>query len=193
MPLYKFPVVSLITIFLPLWLISIISLGNFFIGNVIVIAGRMIAFAALLPTIRGQLPQSPSITFVELLIYFEATMTSLLSLIQIVRIQFDTEFPFSYVWHQDAILICSICVTSLTIITVLILTAIHKFIWEPSYNLPPHKENPQLKHWTWYNMKCDKHFSRYQGLQVHTKRDSISTVYDEEFETRSHRSNRKSG
>ena len=62
-PLYKFPFVPIITIYLPLWYISIISLGNFFIGTIIVIAGRMVAFAALLPTIRGQLATSPTITF----------------------------------------------------------------------------------------------------------------------------------
>ena len=56
-PLYKFPVVSIFTIFLPLWLLGIINLGIFFqetgladrIGS---IAGLMIAFVALIPVIR---------------------------------------------------------------------------------------------------------------------------------------------
>ena len=56
-PIYKYPLVSLATIFLPLWLLAIINLGIFFqntsmgdrIGS---ISGIMIAFVALIPTIR---------------------------------------------------------------------------------------------------------------------------------------------
>lgn len=57
MPLYKYPLVSIITIFLPLWLLSIINLGIFFqepglgdrIGS---LSTLLIAFVALIPTIR---------------------------------------------------------------------------------------------------------------------------------------------
>lgn len=56
-PLYKFPFVTLSTIFIPLWLLGIINLGIFFqdttlgdrIGS---LAALMIAFVALIPVIR---------------------------------------------------------------------------------------------------------------------------------------------
>ena len=68
-PLYKFPFVTLVTIFVPLWLLGIINLGIFFqnsglsdrIGS---IAALMIAYVALIPVIRSALPPNPSITLV---------------------------------------------------------------------------------------------------------------------------------
>ena len=56
-PLYKFPTVTIATIFLPLWLLGIINLGIFFQDNnladrIASIAALMIAFVALFPTIR---------------------------------------------------------------------------------------------------------------------------------------------
>lgn len=57
-PLYKFPFVTLFTIFFPLWLLGIINLGIFYqdtgladrIGS---ISALMIAFVALIPVIRA--------------------------------------------------------------------------------------------------------------------------------------------
>ena len=96
-PLYKFPTVTIATIFLPLWLLGIINLGIFFQDNgladrIASIAALMIAFVALIPTIRSEIPPSPSITFVEILVYIE-TLTSLLCLIHslIVRNNDETE------------------------------------------------------------------------------------------------------
>ncbi len=56
-PLYKFPAVSIATIFLPLWLLGVINLGIFFQSNdlggrIASLAALMIAFVALIPTIR---------------------------------------------------------------------------------------------------------------------------------------------
>jgi hypothetical protein len=68
-PLYKYPLVSLATIFLPLWLLAIINLGIFYqntsmgdrVGS---IAGIAIAFVALIPTIRDNIPPNPRIVFI---------------------------------------------------------------------------------------------------------------------------------
>ena len=67
--LFKQPYVALLTIFIPLLLLGVINLGIFYQSNsldsrIASIATLMIAFMALLPTIRGQLPLSPNITFV---------------------------------------------------------------------------------------------------------------------------------
>ena len=68
-PLYKFPGVTLLTIFFPLWLLGILNLGIFFqsvgladrIGS---LSGLLIAFVALIPVIRSELPQSPDVALV---------------------------------------------------------------------------------------------------------------------------------
>ena len=72
--LYKFPIVSIATIFLPLWLLAIINLGIFFQDNALSnriasISALMIAFVALIPTIRDQIPPNPKIVFIEILVY----------------------------------------------------------------------------------------------------------------------------
>ena len=69
LPLYKFPLDSIVIIFLPLWLLAVLNLGIFFQSYVLAdrlmnIAALMIAFIALIPTIRERLPPSPSITLV---------------------------------------------------------------------------------------------------------------------------------
>ena len=68
-PLYKYPFVSLATIFIPLWLLAIINLAIFFQGSLLgeriaSIAAVMIASVALMPTIRSQIPPNPQIVFV---------------------------------------------------------------------------------------------------------------------------------
>jgi hypothetical protein len=57
------------TIFLPLWLLGIINLGIFFQDNSMddrigSISALMIAFVALIPTIREEIPPNPKIIFI---------------------------------------------------------------------------------------------------------------------------------
>ena len=84
-PLYKMPMSSLSTIFIPLWLLGLINLGVFFepsdLGNRIqAIAALMVAFAALIPTIRGQIPPHPGWISIEFVVYLEAA-TCILALL----------------------------------------------------------------------------------------------------------------
>lgn len=60
-PIYKFPSVQILTIFLPLVLLGIINLGIFFQNyemhdRVASISVLLIAFVALVPTLRSELP-----------------------------------------------------------------------------------------------------------------------------------------
>ena len=65
---------SLATIFFPLWLLTVINLGIFFqdanmadrVGS---IASIMVAFVALIPTIRDQIPPNPILVFIEGVVY----------------------------------------------------------------------------------------------------------------------------
>ena len=74
--MYRPPLVSLLTIFLPLWFLGILNLGIYFqeyalAERIASIATVMIAYVSLLPVIRGQLPETPRMTFVEFLVYLQ--------------------------------------------------------------------------------------------------------------------------
>jgi hypothetical protein len=126
----------LATIFLPLWLLAIINLGIFFQDNTLSdriasIAALMIAFVALIPTIRDQIPPNPRIVFIEILVYFE-TLTSLFALIHSLDVRKDEEFDL--VWYESGLFMVSLFITLLTILIVLVMMCLHYFIWEPNYN-----------------------------------------------------------
>lgn len=60
------------------------------------IASLMIAFVALIPTIRAQIPPNPNIVFVEYLVYSE-TLTSLFALIHSIDVR-NIEY-YSIIWY----------------------------------------------------------------------------------------------
>jgi hypothetical protein len=73
-PLYKYPGVNLVQIFIPLWILGFITLLIFFqdtalSGRIASIATLTLAFIAFIPTINSQIPQTPYIKLVEILIY----------------------------------------------------------------------------------------------------------------------------
>ncbi len=100
-PIYKYPFVSAAIIFLPLWLLAIINLSIFFqdttlgdrIGS---ISAIMIAYIALIPTVRSNIPPSPRIVFIDILVYAES-FTSLFVLIDSVSVRNFGE-NYDFVW-----------------------------------------------------------------------------------------------
>lgn len=56
----------------------------------------MIAFVALIPTIRAQIPPNPNIVFVEYLVYSE-TLTSLFALIHSIDVRNIEDY--SIIWY----------------------------------------------------------------------------------------------
>lgn len=83
-PVYKFPSVQILTIFLPLVLLSIINLGIFFQNydlhdRIASISVLLIAFVALVPTLREELPPTNNIVFIEILVYVQ-TYASVIAL-----------------------------------------------------------------------------------------------------------------
>lgn len=73
--MYRYPTNTLVIIFVPMVILSFINLMIFW-GSVTdvssklqTVAGLMIAYAALLPTIRDKIPPSPRITLMEYLVY----------------------------------------------------------------------------------------------------------------------------
>lgn len=68
-PLYKYPGNSLATIFIPLLLLALLSLGIFFQQNdlsnrISSIATMVLGYIALIPSIKEQLPPSSRITII---------------------------------------------------------------------------------------------------------------------------------
>lgn len=72
--MYKYPFNSIVSIFLPLWLLAIINLAIFYqdyaLGSrIAAIASLMVAYVAFIPVIRKKIPPSRKIIFVEILVY----------------------------------------------------------------------------------------------------------------------------
>ena len=68
-PMYRMPLVSLATIFIPMWLVGWIGLAVFFQSNELAdrlatIATVMLTYLAFMPVVRGELPPKPTITFI---------------------------------------------------------------------------------------------------------------------------------
>jgi len=66
--------VALGSIFFPLWLLAFINLGIFFQDNNLAdrigsIATLMVAFVAMVPIIRHQIPPNAHLVFIEILVY----------------------------------------------------------------------------------------------------------------------------
>ncbi len=85
-PLYKYPVPTLSTIFLPIWILNLINIAIYFSApdlsnRLSSVATLMIAYVALIPTVRSKIPANAAPTFVEILVYFQA-LISMLSVIQ---------------------------------------------------------------------------------------------------------------
>jgi hypothetical protein len=76
-PLYKYPGNALITIFLPVLLLAMLSLAIFFqepelSGRIGSIATMFLGYIALIPSIKEQLPPSAKLTIIEAVVYIEA-------------------------------------------------------------------------------------------------------------------------
>lgn len=76
-PLYRHPMDSVASIFIPLWLLGIINLAIYYqevkladrVGS---LATLIVAHVALIPIIRENVPPNSTIAFVEILIYLNS-------------------------------------------------------------------------------------------------------------------------
>ena len=81
-PFYKYPIMDPLTIFIPLVLITILTLFTFVqgpdfndkIGN---IATLMIVYVGLMPVISDSLPPTTSITLIDFVVYCQLTISVL--------------------------------------------------------------------------------------------------------------------
>ena len=160
-PIFKYPVIDMIRIFVPIIILSAISMTIFVQENAVDGGGftelakriasgcsLMIAYVALIPMIRENLPPTPSVTLVEILIYV-STVPNFLAIISVFTTSFADyqDFFNNYKPFLDPLFEVSfaICVLSfLTLATVMIVYAqndyksaftIYKFSPSPMKNL----------------------------------------------------------
>ena len=151
-------------IFLPLWLLGLISLGIFFqertlADRIASIATVMIAHVAFMPVIRGQLPPSPKLTFTEILVYMEISITLFCLIESIANRGVTSEFE----WNLNGLFMVSFIIQCLETAVIILLIIIYYCCWFPSYNLKPGMEIP-LDTKQWYNLDCDVHINEKMKL-----------------------------
>ncbi len=88
-----------------MWLLAIVNLGVFFQPNklsdrVACIAALTLAYAAMFPVIRAQIPPVPEILLVEFLVYFliSTTMLALIDSWLVKDYVRDDGKPYNIVW-----------------------------------------------------------------------------------------------
>jgi hypothetical protein len=91
-PLYKYPVSSLVSIFIPVWVLAFINLTIYY-TDITVVADRLagvatitLAFVAFFPTINERIPQTSIVKLVEIILYLQVG-TTFLTLIEILTVR----------------------------------------------------------------------------------------------------------
>lgn len=136
-PLYKYPGNALATIFIPIFLLALLSLGIFFQSNDLSnrlssIATMVLGYIALIPSIKEQLPPSSRITIIEIVIYI-STLCCLFSLLESFLIDEDSSYVFN--WRTNYLFLFCLWTHLGVFIFIIVLMLLHKFKWEPSYNI----------------------------------------------------------
>lgn len=167
----------MMTIFIPLWLLGFISIYVFYqtteiMNRIINVAGLMIAYAAVQPIVRENLPDATSLTLVDLLIYMEL-LTNILFLVRSINIRhyFDEDTApnpsltnKNYDRWGDGLFIASVVLTLANVIIVVILILIYLYK-KRSYKVPSFKRRPfsigKEENWT-LNLLMDRAYARYK-------------------------------
>lgn len=157
--------VGIVTIFVPLWMLGIINLGIFYqdtglADRINSLAGLMLAFVALIPVIRDQLPPSPDITLVEVIVYVQ-TLTTIFCFAESIRVRSDSSFSFD--WASDGFFIASVIILLLEVAVILFLVLKYFLRDRFRYNLKNRIKFFEFSEGTykhWHNKGCDDHFRR---------------------------------
>lgn len=87
-----------------------------------------LALFAFIPTIRSQIPDTPRIILIEILIYIiGGTLT--LNLIQSYFASLEDAATYAYEWSSDPYFLASFACILLTFLIILVLYIIHKLYW----------------------------------------------------------------
>lgn len=139
-PFYKYPIMDALTIFIPLCLITILTLFTFVqgpdfndkIGN---IATLMIVYVGLMPVINDSLPPTTKLTLIDIVLYCQLTI-SVLCLIRGYMIKDYTpgEFNDYRIWSDGVFIFCVVIaiITACILVGLLIYYCVMKSFY---YNL----------------------------------------------------------
>ena len=134
-PVFKYIVIDMLQVFVPLTLLAIIGLLIFSTENgiyssgynvltyrLVNVASLMVAYVSLFPVIRESMPPMPGVTLVELIIYVE-TLPNLLAIISSLLDNSiaTTVWLATYTVWKDTLFVISF---ALTVINLIIFTAI---------------------------------------------------------------------
>ena len=132
-PLYKYPGNYLITIFLPILMLALLSLAIFFqdselSGRIGAIATMILGYIALIPSIKQQLPPSSKLTVVQFLVYIQA-LSCMLCLYESFIIR-DLE-TYQFIWYENINFLLCLSIHGFIFLFIAGLYFIHKVKWQP--------------------------------------------------------------
>jgi hypothetical protein len=186
LPIFKYPVIDMIRIFVPIIILSAISMTIFVQENAKDANGftelskriasgcsLMIAYVALIPLIRGDLPPSPSVTLVEILIYL-SVIPNFLAIISVFFCNYLSYLDFfnNYQPFVDGFFLVSFIICLLSFITLLIVMLIYaRKDYKSDFTIYKFKQSPMC------NMRAPVFLAYIENIK--TKRMEDITV--EEF------------
>jgi hypothetical protein len=135
LPIYKHPFETIVTGFLPIWLLGLINLGIFFqdenlndrLGSII---GLVVALITYIPIIDATCPPTPKLFMAKLMVYLEICAV-LCTFIHSMRIKFVDKFKLKWVETPEFWIAVWILVTSASFVAML--TIIHYVYWRRVY------------------------------------------------------------
>lgn len=139
-PFYKYPIMDSLTIFIPLVLITILTLFTFAqgpdfndkIGN---IATLMIVYVGLVPVINDSLPPTTSITLIDIVVYSQLIINILCLVRGYLIMNYDVDTFAGYSIWNDPFFIVSVVIAILAGIVLLLLLVYYCIMKSYFYNL----------------------------------------------------------
>ena len=132
---YHYPFATLFGLLLPMWSLALYNLMIYFQGNDLSMRISNSVFIDLslldyIPTIRSQLPGTPNLLLIEVLLYSLA-VTFHLTIIDSYLVYQTPDYQMN--WKTNILFIISLVISLMTVVIVLALSLIHKFCWERDY------------------------------------------------------------
>ena len=166
-PLYKYPVSSILEIFIPLWILAAINLGIYFQdSNVLAdkiasIATVTLALVAFIPTINEKIPQTSMVKLIEIIIYLQV-LTTFLTLLDSLIVRKEDPGQYETDTGTNGFFLITLIINVFCIGIVLVLLVLHKCWWEKLYTKEREKKiTGKMNRELWENKECDEDFKYF--------------------------------
>jgi hypothetical protein len=137
-PLYKYPLSSLISLCVPMWVLAFINLSiyyatcNVVADKIATIATVTLAFVAFLPTVNEKIPQTSVIKLIEVIIYVQIG-TTFLTLIDSLENRNMDPTVYETTWMSNPYFMITLIINIICAAIVIVLSLVHKIWWENVY------------------------------------------------------------